>query len=245
MLLNTPRTIGTIGYMGGVMALPEPFCWSMVQMVQYNHDYVCDPGERIYYIRATNSFHSFARNTMVKQFKGDWLLMMDTDHSFQPDILSRMLRVLTLKPEVQVLSALYQYKGPPHAPKLYRFGKTYKDFNVLGKWDIPKNTNKTGGKFLVPIDMAGAGCLLIKREVFEKMKKRFKEDPFDIIHPYGEDNSFFLRLKKIGIQAYCDPTIEFPHLEYKEITMKDFDADSLSYKKFKIVPPPIDEPPLK
>ena len=234
MLINTPRIVGTIGYMGGVMALPEPFVWSWTEMIQYNHDYVCDPGERIYYIRATNSFHSFARNTLVKQFKGDWLLMLDTDHAFEPDILGRMMKTIALKPEVQVLTALYQYKGAPHAPKLYRFGKDYKDFNVLGKWDIPKSRDKVGGKYLVPIDLAGAGCLLVKREVFERMNKRFKQEPFDIIPPYGEDNSFFLRLKKLGIQAYCDPTIEYHHLEYKEVSMKDFDSESLSYKKFKV-----------
>ena len=31
---------------------------------------------------------------------------------------------------------------------------------------------------------------------------RLKENPFDIIPPYGEDHSFFMRLKKLGIKAY-------------------------------------------
>jgi hypothetical protein len=38
------RAIGTVAYLGGVMAVPEPFAWSLAQLVQYNSELLCGPG---------------------------------------------------------------------------------------------------------------------------------------------------------------------------------------------------------
>lgn len=224
MLLGK-KVIGTIGYMGGVMALPSPFVWSWSQMIEYNNDYLIEPGQQILYTKTDNSYHSFARNNLVKQMRGDWLLMLDTDHQFEPDLLARMLYILMKNPEVQVLSGIYQYKGPPYSPKIYHWSKDGKAIEAIGDWDKPK------GRYLIPIGSAGGGCLLIKKEVIEKMKLKFKEEPFDILHPFSEDNSFFIRLRKLGIKAYCDPSIEYHHLVYKPLSLADFKKDNIDLTK--------------
>ena len=226
---------GTIAYLGGVMALPEPFVWSWTQMIIYNSDFLVQPGEEICYNRANNSYHAFARNTLVKQMRGDWLLMLDTDHQFDPDIAARLLFVMNNSPvKVQVLSAIYQYKNPPYSPKIYQWDKRGKTFEAIGGWTFPKVNKKGAGLGLVPIGAGGAGCLLVKREVFDLITKKLKQDPFDITHPYSEDVSFYLRLKKIGIKAYCVPEIEYHHLEYRPLSLSDYQKDTVSLKKYKV-----------
>ena len=222
------KIIGSVGIMGGVMSYPAPFLWSWTQFIEFNNDYVINPGEQILYTKTDNSYHSFARNNLVKQMRGDWLLMLDTDQAFEPDILSRMLYMMYKEPEVKVLTGIYQYKGAPYSPKIYRFTKNLKALEAIGKWDKPKGA----GRYLIPIDSAGAGCLLIKKEVLEKVKKVFKEDPFDIVAPFSEDNSFFLKLKKLGIPVFCDPSIEIRHLDYKQITMDDYKPGNMDFKRY-------------
>ena len=82
-----------------------------------------------------------------------------------------------------------------------------------------------------PNASAGAGCLLVRKSVYDRCKKELKENPFDITHPYGEDHSFFLRLKRLGIQAYCDPLITLNHLRYDPISMDSYAKDDVLIHK--------------
>jgi len=211
------KPIGTIGYMGGLMSVPEAFMWSYGQMIQYNSDYLVEPNECIYYTRSSISFHSAARNSLVDSMKGDWLLMLDTDHVFDPDIAARLLNVMNIN-NIDVITALYQYRTHPHSPVIYQW--TDKGLEAIGDWD------RLDGPYLIPIGSSGAGCLMIKRTVFEKIKKELKEGPFDIVHPYGEDHSFFKRLKTLGIKAYCAPHIESHHIQIKQLSIdNDYDKN--------------------
>ena len=220
--------IGTVAYMGGVMALPEKFCWSWGQMIQYNSEYVCNPGEIIHYERATASYHAYARNMICERIRGDWVLMLDTDHEFEPDIVARMLNKFQ-KYEMDVLSGMYQYKTHPHCPVLYIWDDEKKGFNLMGDWDKPE------GEFFIPIASAGAGCLMIRRSVIKRIKDELNEGPFDIKPPFSEDHSFFKRLAELGIQAYCDPSIECHHLLVKALGFEDYKKDEVEISKPKEV----------
>jgi len=214
------KPIGTVAYMGGVLSVPEPFCFSLAQMVQYNSEYLCDAGEYVHYDRATVSYHAFARNTLCDRFQGDWLLMLDTDHVFDPDICARMVYLMN-KHNVEVLTGIYQYKSEPHSPVLYQKSKDGNAFEMIGKWD--DNCE------LFEIASSGGGCLLIKKSVIKRIKEELREGAFDITPPFSEDHSFFKRLEKLNIKAYCAPGIESSHLKYKEITMQDYKIEDLKF----------------
>lgn len=217
-MLLSKKILGTIAYLGGVEYLPEKFCWSFAQMVQYNTEYLCVQGEIVHYDRATVSYHSFARNTLVDKIRGDWLLMLDTDHSFEPDIAMRMLHTMNLH-NIDILTGLYQYKQYPHIPTIYKNGEDKKGFQVIGDWGKDAE--------IFEVDSAGAGCLLVKKDVFKRIKEELNESPFDIIHPFSEDHSFFKRLEKLNIKTYCNPKIECYHLISREISIKDFDKEKV------------------
>ena len=163
------RTIGTVGTMSGILSIPTPFVESYNQMIQYNSEYLVQPTERINYIAASVSDHAFARNSLVEQFQGDWLLMLDTDHTFEPDILARMLHFMG-KYDLNVLCVPYVYKGDPHPPVLFGWNPKTKMSYKIGDWDRKAE--------VMPIHSSGAGCLLVRKGVYDLMAKKFPEGAF-------------------------------------------------------------------
>lgn len=216
------KIIGTCAYMGGVMSLPEPFVHSWTQMLQYNYEYLGP----IKYDKATVSYHSFARNSLVDNMQGDWLLQLDTDITFEPDLLARMLHKAD-KFGVGVLAALYLYKSPPHPPVAYNFDPKAKEKHILGDWQKDAD--------LIPLKSAGAAALLVRRSVFDKIKSELQQSPFDIYSkdntPLSEDHSFFERCWKLKIPTYTAPDLWVNHLMYKELTEKDYNKEGLNIKK--------------
>lgn len=210
------KFIGTVAYMGGVPSLPEPFVWSWSQMMEYNAENLGP----IFYYRPEVSFHSTARNDIVDKMKGDWVLMLDTDNAFAPDIVHRMVKRMEMH-DLEVLTGLYQFKKPPHSPVMFKWNG-----NVTARL-LEYQAHKYDQFYYFPVDCAGAGCLLIKNAVFERILQELKENPFDILPPLGEDFSFFKRLERLGIKAWCDPAIQVGHLTYKAISAKDYERSAL------------------
>lgn len=204
-MLIDQKQIGTIAYMGGVMAVPEPFAWAWGQMLVFTEEALCQAAEHIHVNRTKLSLHNHARNDLVIGMRGDWILMLDTDISFAPDLAARMVATMH-KYGVDVLTGMYSYKRPPHYPVLYIHNAETDRHEIVSDWDRSLE--------IFPVDSAGGGCLLVRRSVFERITEECKENPFDLIPGKGEDHSFFIRCRKLGIKAYCAWKIEVQHLEY-------------------------------
>ena len=204
--------MGTVSYMGGVPAVYEQFCWSWGQFIQYNEEFLCDNKKYIHYDRATFSDHAPARNSLVQKALGDWLFMLDTDHVFEPDILHRLLTSMT-EADIDVITGMYQFKKKPYSPVVY--GK-----NVQGNTQALIFWSEEAKLFR--IEAAGAGCLLVKRKVFDRIRNELGKEPFDRIEGYSEDHSFFKRLKELDIKAFCDPRVECNHVVVQPICLDDF-----------------------
>jgi hypothetical protein len=224
-MLLTKKIIGTIAYMGGVPAVLEPFCWAWGQLVQYNSEYMCNPGEVVHYDKSTVSFHAFARDSVADRVLGDWLLMLDTDHAPEPDLAARMFRKMT-EYDCDVLTALYMHKIQPYSPVIYQYNG--KGFEPIAAWHSKAKAFQ--------VDSAGAGALMIRKRVFERIRQGLPgESPFGITAPFGEDHSFFLRLHKLGIKTFAVPGIESPHLEIRKVRLTDHKPPKLSATRRKVV----------
>lgn len=222
MILGS-KPIGTISYLGGLMAVPEEFCFSLAQMIQYNCEQVCGSGEYIHLDRAKVSLHDYARNSLTQRFRGDWLLQLDTDIEFEPDTLARMLDRM-YRANVDVLSALYCFKSHPFAPVIYRRNENG-GYAIVGSWDGNGRDDA-----ILPCDGFGGGCLLVRRSVFERIHNELNgEEPFTRRLPLGEDLSFADRLKDLGIQAYFDPRIRVKHLRSVGVDYSDFDPSGARF----------------
>ena len=215
IMIFSSKPLGTIAYLGGIIAVPEPFLWSMVQCIQWCNEYLCEPGWHIHLDRAKVSYHAYARNSLIERMQGDWLLMLDTDHQFEPDLPGRLLKRMQSY-DVDVISAMYQMKDPPHVPVMYQRQENG-FFAPIGYWEVQ----------MQEIGSAGAGCLLVKRRVFDRIRSELGENSFDIIPPFSEDHSFFQRLHKLGIKAYGAMNVECNHLQLRPITLSDFDREAV------------------
>jgi GT2 family glycosyltransferase len=169
-------------------------------------------GEYIHYARATASWHELGRNQIVKDMQGDWLLMLDTDHVFAPDLLERLAR-LKKKHKAQVISAIYQYKAPPHGPVANIWTAQEKLLPIL-EWDRSAEILQVGA--------VGAGCLLIDREVFLRIGRELGQNPFDILPGLSEDYSFCLRCKKLGIPILLATQVQCHHMIPSVLDVRDY-----------------------
>lgn len=74
------------------------------------------------------------------------------------------------------------------------------------------------------VDCAGLGCVLFKREVFEKLEYPW----FDLkagakgVVGYGSDIYFYKHAKDKGLELWCDPTVECGQIDYYVTTMADY-----------------------
>lgn len=219
------KALGTVAYLGGVPAVLERFTWSWGQMVQYNHELFVghDATRYVHYDRSTISDHAPARNGLVARFLGDWLVQMDTDHQFEPDVIRRLVETAD-RYGVDVLSAVYQLKQAPHVPVLYQWVKVSAD-GPLGLQPMARWPTDAA---LVQIGSAGAGCLFVRRSVFDRLATAYPGvGAFDRVGLFSEDHSFFLRCREHEIKCYAAMQIHSHHLRVVPVTLEDLDDRGL------------------
>ena len=74
------------------------------------------------------------------------------------------------------------------------------------------------------VDCAGLGCVLFKREVFEKLSypwfdlKAGAEDKIG----YGSDMYFYTHARKAGLELWADPTVLCGQIDYYETDISDY-----------------------
>lgn len=153
-----------------------------------------------------------ARNEIVEMFldqhDADWLWFVDTDMTFDPDILDRLVRSAhpEKRPVVGALCFSLQ-DGWRAAPTIYML----RDDERLGRvFDYPRDE-------LVQVGATGTGCMLIHRSVLTAMRERwpspyrwFQEQAVGGV-PVGEDMTFCIRAGSMGFPVFVDTSIKCGH----------------------------------
>lgn len=155
------------------------------------------------------------RNYCVVQAQkngSDYLLFVDDDMTFPADTAERLL---ALDEMVVGVNSYSRCLPPSSTVGLMDDKGKYMHPDRHSAWEMRIPT--------VPFEayFVGAGVMLINMKVFEKIEKPFFDFKSDqngqVVH--GEDGIFCERVKKAGMQIWCDPTIEVGHLgehEYKD-----------------------------
>lgn len=152
------------------------------------------------------------RNTIVQKFLAipdcDYLMMIDSDIVPPPNIM----RLIDFDKDIITPFMFTRQKGE----LLPLFLKRDKD----GIYSIDDYLNKTG---LQEIDATGTGCIIIKREVLEKVDKPF-ENRYDKdgIKVLGLDLSFCQKAKELGYRCWV-------HLDYVASHYYTYDLKDLYY----------------
>lgn len=154
-------------------------------------------------ITANAMVHS-ARNQMAKEMLAtsmSHILFLDDDMTLPPDALEMMIQ-----DDKDIVGALAFTRRPPIQPTCYK-SVTKDGVGVYRNiHNYPKNT-------VFEVDATGGACLLVKREVFEKMSEPW----FEFTKKVGEDIRFCEKARELGFKVFVDTRIKAGHFGEIEI----------------------------
>lgn len=177
-----------------------------------------------------------ARTDIVRDFltlDADWLLMIDTDMTFSPDLVDRLVDAAhpTLRPIVGGLCFAFM------ADQSRRFWPTL--FAYVPGSDALRRLTTYPEDSLVPVAATGAAAMIVHRNVLEAMETRFAgprpwfaetETAPTPEAPQGdvlsEDITFCLRAQACGFPVLVHTGIKLGHLKSFEANEDAFLAES-------------------
>lgn len=146
------------------------------------------------------------RNLLVKSFLGtdyEWFLFIDSDTVPPLNILEM------IKNNKAICSGIsHIYKNNDFGISVYKKHK--------GKLGYIR---ENGERNLIEVDGVGAGCLLIHRKVFEKVKKPYFEFIYDEVGmvKISEDLNFCKKAQEAGFKVWVDKRMVTSH--YKTVNL--------------------------
>lgn len=236
--MRDPSEKVVIGYLRPAM-VHGAFAECLMDLILYDtalHRRVVEGGGRLSYQAGANL--SAPRNEVVRKFlaygKADWLWMVDSDMTFEPDTLERLLDqadpdkapivgglCFALDDHGDIVPTLYGLtdSGRPGVPDVTRFGA----------W--PENT-------MFQVVATGAASLLIHRSVFERMAnfehpgrpgRRGFNDAYpwfqELEHdgrPVSEDIAFCWRAGLLQIPVYVNTAVRMGHIKDRLLTAEAY-----------------------
>lgn len=134
----------------------------------------------------------------------DYVMWLDSDMVFKPDILERMLKSIEGK---DFVTGLAFARRMPFTPCIYKkirmgFGNEFESEQYL---DYPTDS-------LFEIDACGFACCLVRTSVFADLIESGDARIFSPMNPFGEDISACIRMKKKGYKLWCDSSIKIGHV---------------------------------
>ena len=180
---------------------------------------------------------SAPRNSLVRRFleygKADWMLMLDSDMTFGPDTLERLL----------------EHADPERAPIVGGLCFGYDDkgdiqptlFGLVGDEAAPQviRYHEWPPDAMFQVAATGAACLLIHKSVFERLAdievpdsgRRGFNPAFpwfqEVEHdgtPVSEDITFCWRAGLAGIPVFVNTAVHVGHMKQRELTMDAYFA---------------------
>ncbi|MGF2525797.1 glycosyltransferase family 2 protein, partial [Ralstonia pseudosolanacearum] len=144
-----------------------------------------------------------ARNELAKQAiksEADWVLWLDSDMVFEPNLLNRMLEVCK-ENDIDFLTGLCFRRKPPYTPTLFdRLEKVGHGASYTAIMSVPDGRFKVGG--------CGFAGVLMSTDVLLSVAAKFGGRMFDPMEGFGEDVSFCWRARQCGYEIWCDSEIE-------------------------------------
>jgi len=167
--------------------------------------------EAVRRIKSTQFPVDAARNEICREVLASdeqWLLFLDCDHTFSPDLAARLLRH-----DTPVVSARYHMRRPPYHAVAYVKHRILEGPHRYAPVHF--------GKGLIEIERGGAGALLIHRRVLEKIRfekgenwfryQKAPDPPHDMT--VSEDFWFYRAAREAGFKCYLDWETEAKHLQ--------------------------------
>lgn len=155
------------------------------------------------------------RNTIANtalQIGAKYIMWMDSDMTFPPDLLIRMLSHFEQDDSIEAVTGLYTYKTYPYIPHVYP------------KYDETDGTFFVGSSHPLEtpffVDGAGFGCIMMKTSVLARVECPYFTSVFDggklVV---GEDLGFCIKSR---MKMVLDPQIRCGHLHQAAFGIDDY-----------------------
>lgn len=140
------------------------------------------------------------------------IVMLDSDHEHQPDIVKRLMYWIEQDPERQVVGGLNFKRLEPFTPCAW--------IDVDGR----RAGLHDWGPGLIEVDAIGTGCIAISRDVFEAVAwPWFINEPDYEAKRLGSHDVYFSRkVRECGIRIWCDTAIQSPHIAEHTVGERSF-----------------------
>ncbi len=192
--VRSPHPPGTVGVISGDLARFPAFYTSLMNLQ-------VPSGSCWKWVRGNGV--ALNRNIIVRDMEGEWLWFIDDDHTFEPDVLLRLLNR-----EVDMIQPLVATRKPPFFPYGYRFnGLKYEGVD----WkDIPASG-------ICEWDAIGTGGTLIRRKVLDAVGDPWFEEGRTNPEALGEDLWFCRKMRDKGFRCFVDSNTRLGHIATMEI----------------------------
>lgn len=163
------------------------------------------------------------RNESVQRMRGDWLLFIDDDMVWEPDVIGRLVQTRD-EFDLDMVGGLCCRRTPPYNPTLYA-----RDQPTSGKLRFIEDWTDD----IVEVDATGMAFIVIHKRVFE----RIAESPMPSLESrqagpgpdffrwqgtLGEDLRFCEDAKKSGSRIWVDTRVKIGHVSERVIYERDY-----------------------
>jgi hypothetical protein len=210
------------------------FAESMLDLLVYDvafHKRIVDGGGRLALQAGANL--SAPRNALVRRFleygKADWLWMVDSDMTFRPDTVERLLEFADPETAPIVGGLCFGFDDKANIqPTLFGLYGDESSPQVIRYHEWPPDA-------MFQVAATGTACLLIHKSVFEKIRdvqlpNRGGRPSFNTAFPWfqetehddspvSEDITFCWRAGLLGIPIYVNTAVQLGHIKDRELNI--------------------------
>jgi hypothetical protein len=153
----------------------------------------------------------------AKEHGAEFLMWLDTDHTFPPDTLARLFKHMgEASGAVSVVACNYPRRCSPTGP-------TALNITAEGPTPVYTTREKVEARIVEQVDHVGFGVLLMRASVLDLVERPW----FVADELRGEDGYFFHKLLKHGIRPFIDHHLSWQvaHLAVLPVSNADAVAD--------------------
>jgi GT2 family glycosyltransferase len=166
------------------------------------------------------------RNAIVKQFlaesDAEWLLMLDSDMTFQPDLVDRLIEHADPHTAPIVGGLCFGIDDGWLFPTLYDLAGTVEEPQFV-------RYNTWAPEQMMPVFATGAAALLMHRRAL----KTVQAGRFSAVYPWfqereaggmpvGEDVTFCWRAQSVGMPVHVNTAVHLGHVKQHTLTMDGY-----------------------
>lgn len=189
--------------------VPARFCASLAMLKR--------TGDSVVGFEISSLIYTARNNLSARaiQLGADYVLWLDSDMVFAPDILERLFADYSAG-KGDIISGLYFRRVAPFKPVLFSAVESTAEGPFTAEPEsIPDDVFEIAG--------CGFGCVLMPTEVLMDVIGKYG-NPFDPINGMGEDLSFCWRARQCGYRIVCDPAVSLGHVANMVVDRSFFDS---------------------